>query len=292
MERDSMHSVGSVLAGQVLEGALAGWVSATCGQCGQGFARRGVAGEANLEPCPQCREASERLASMVEQANRVREHLEEWVEKSMTASGLTPRERTATLERLAPSVRRIFDDPRLHVRDMLQGVTPSNGFGLIGPTGTGKTLALAAVVKRMTGMRWVARCDTEGSAVTKRFIAWVRWPEEVNRFRTLVSSREGGLEQAQRVVDEWAAREVLVLDDLGAERLRGDYSEDWATSLLDILVDRRHNEMLPTWWTSNLTRDEFIARYGTRLWSRLAGDNPAVLVPNGPDLRAVPKAGA
>lgn len=229
-------------------------------------------------------EAQDRIAREVV---RIRQNVGPWVEKACAKWGMTPRERTASLEQLAPNIRRIFGDPRLHVRSMLDGVIPDKGFGLMGPTGTGKTLAFAAVVKRMIGNRWLMQADTLGMGATSQFVAWVRWPEEVNRFRTIVGSVEGGLKEAQDVIDRWATFPVLVLDDLGAERLRGDYSEDWATSLLDILVDRRHNEMLPVWWTSNLSRDEFIERYGTRLWSRLAGDNPGIVVPNGPDLRIV-----
>jgi len=84
---------------------------------------------------------------------------------------------------------------------------------------------------------------------------------------------------------------VLVLDDLGAERAKGDYSEEWTSSLLDLVIDRRYNEMRATWWTANLGAEEFAARYGTRLWSRLTGANPAVMVPSGPDLRVVPEKG-
>lgn len=273
---------------RLVEGALDAWVSRTCEQCGQGYATRT---EVESRVCHACADSTARRERLIEEAQRVVDNLDAWVQKSLAASGLTPRERTANLGQLAPNVRRVLNDPRLHVRTMLDGVTPQTGFGLIGPTGTGKTFALAAILANMTAKRWLARCDAEGLAATKRFVAWVRWPEEVNRFRTLVSSRDGGLEEAQRVVDRWAETEVLVLDDLGAERLRGDYSEDWATSLLDLLVDRRHNDMLPVWWTSNLTREEFITRYGTRLWSRLAGDNPAAVVPNGPDLRVFQKGG-
>jgi DNA replication protein DnaC len=76
-----------------------------------------------------------------------------------------------------------------------------------------------------------------------------------------------------------------MLDDLGVERVRGRYDEDWAASQLDYLVDQRYNEMRPTWYTTNLSKPEFTDRYGSRLHSRLCGENPLYAVAAGHDLR-------
>jgi DNA replication protein DnaC len=187
---------------------------------------------------------------------------------------------------MPPVVKKMLADPRLGVREMVAGVTPERGFGLMGATGTGKTFALAAVLKRMAVARWKRLAAVEGLRAKKQFARWVRWPEVVAEFR-MSAAREGGQDAVAEMVDAWSEVEVLVVDDLGAERAKSEYSEEWTSSLLDLVIDRRYNDMRPTWWTANLAPEEFGARYGTRMWSRLAGQNPAVLVPSGPDLRVV-----
>lgn len=57
---------------------------------------------------------------------------------------------------------------------------------------------------------------------------------------------------------------VLILDDLGAEKLT-----EWGQEQLYRLINFRHNEFLPIIVTSNLSTEDLKARYGTRLYPRL-----------------------
>jgi hypothetical protein len=72
---------------------------------------------------------------------------------------------------------------------------------------------------------------------------------------------------------------VLVLDDLGAERVT-----DWTAAAVDNLVRKRYNAERPTIITSNLSTADFRRRVGPRLLSRLAETTQAV-VADGPDYR-------
>ena len=65
--------------------------------------------------------------------------------------------------------------------------------------------------------------------------------------------------------------ELLVLDDLGAERLT-----DWVEETMNLIVNTRYNDRLPTIFTSNHegvpdreNLDSLLCRVGDRMYSRL-----------------------
>jgi DNA replication protein DnaC len=72
--------------------------------------------------------------------------------------------------------------------------------------------------------------------------------------------------------------ELLVLDDLGAER-----ETAWSASVLFMLLDRRYREFKPTVVSSNLMPAEISDRMGDRVASRLAAGAGVLL--DGPDRR-------
>lgn len=237
--------------------------------------------------CPVCSRAVQETDRLAVEKQKITDNLDAYLSKALLIAGMSKREATASLDQIDPRLKRMLASgaTKTDLERILMGEVPAHGFGLLGPTGIGKTFALAALFKNMTSQRWANRAHKEGFKATKQFMQWVRWPEQVNAFRTIVSSVDGGMQQVDKIAAAMSRHEVLVLDDLGAERMRADYAEDWASSVLDLIIDRRFNNMLPTWWTSNLTANEFIERYGTRLFSRLAGHNPPLQAPNGPDLR-------
>lgn len=257
----------------------------TCPTCGEGVM---VRGQVTTGECSRCERDRVERESLAVQAEAVLAAAESWLPAWCDHAGLARREATARLELVPAGVKSALGDPRLHVKSMTAGEVPASGFGLIGTTGTGKTFALAALVQKMALERWRRLAPAHGLKVKRQFLRWVRWPEVVAEFR-LRAMNDKTHEKVADLVDLWSTTEALVLDDLGAERMRSDYSEDWTASLLDVVLDRRHNAMLPTWWTSNLEPDELVARYGSRLWSRLTGPNPAVRIAGGTDLRLVRK---
>lgn len=267
---------------RLVEETVGGWERRECVTCACPFYAMGV----DVTECPPCVEQRTTRERLEREALQVVQKSEAWIPAWCEHVGMTKREASATVEAMPAALRRMLHDPRLGVSVMVTGVTPERGFGLMGATGTGKTFALAALLKVMAQNRWLRLAPTHGLMAKKQFARWVRWPEVVAQFR-MAAMRDGGHDAVERMVDEWSEVEVLVVDDLGAERVKASYSEEWTSSLLDLVVDRRYNEMRPTWWTANLTPEEFGQRYGSRLWSRLTGQNPAMVVPSVPDLRVV-----
>ena len=159
-------------------------------------------------------------------------------------------------------------------------------FGLAGAVGTGKSMAMAAWHKAGLSARMREEIPRIGRRAIRPGFTWAHWPVVVDDLRRK-SAREGGLDDAHGLLVRFKTSHALVLDDLGAERLKGSYAEDWVANQLDLLIDERHGSMLPTWYTSNLTRDEFIRRYGSRLYSRLCSESPMVEVPVARDMRFV-----
>ena len=238
-----------------------------CSDCGESWM---VRRDMPVGTCPRCSAHKANAYRVGVESSSLLENAERWVLRWCQRAGMSPRECEADLRH--PSAARVAGE--------MAGFTTSGilgrGFGLSGGAGIGKTFALAAAFKAGALARWRARAPLEGMRAAALFLRWVRWPEEVARMRTAAASRDDGMERSDARARQLAEVEALVLDDLGAERLRGSYTEDWSASVLDLIVDRRFNERRPTWWTTNLSGDEFRARYGARLWSRLAGDNPVI----------------
>lgn len=274
----------SVLQGT--EEILSEWEEVACLRCTQVFARK--RGLPDSGRCAECDEQARIAAALDHEVRSLMgdfdRHMTDWLRRA----GMSPRELSATQAKIpGPLATLLFRGdgmPAISVRSMMNGKRPTNGFGLSGGAGLGKTFALASIMKRMVGARWSEWVPARGRKALHPWMAWISWPEAVNKLR-VISMEEDGLAQAERKMERLAAVEVLMLDDVGVERLRGAYEEDWAASQLDQLIDTRYNELRPTWYTTNLTAQEITERYGSRLFSRLCGENPLFTAPKGPDLR-------
>lgn len=141
---------------------------------------------------------------------------------------------------------------------------------LVGPVGVGKTHAAIAAARA---------CFDRGSDVV--FLPVVE---------LLDMLRPGGPEG---ILDNLARVDVLVLDDLGAER-----PTDWTSERLYALINRRWMEEAPIVATSNLpaTRASAPEGYagssldealGARTYSRLVGSGAVALRISGPDRRRI-----
>jgi DNA replication protein DnaC len=208
----------------------------------------------------------------------------DWISRWLKRAGLSERERGAEALKVPAALARAIKEqaPRQHA-DMMRGVIPDSGFGLTGEVGTGKTFALVVMFAQLLQAQWTA--DPRREVVSRNWLAWRRWPEVTSEVRVIAAREQGGYAEAETMMKRLATVPALVLDDLGGERMRAEYEDDWVASMLDLLIDRRHNAMLPTWYTTNLARNEFMDRYGARLLSRLCGENTLVTVPAGPDMR-------
>lgn len=261
---------------------LAGWTEAECSWCKGKFYT--IIGVTSQTACMDCIEKNKKAEKAQAEFATVTANLDAWIPRWLQKAGMSIRETQAEYAQIPQYLKTAIGDPSLGVGMVLDGRLPRHGFGLSGSAGGGKTFALAAMFKMSVRENWFRRCPQEGMKGTNIWLSWVRWPEKVNQWR-VGSMQDKGIEKVMLEVEKMSKIEALVLDDLGAERLKGEYSDDWATSQLDLLIDKRYNAMKPTWFTTNLTPQEFAARYGARMWSRLCGENPLVRIGGHPDLR-------
>lgn len=128
---------------------------------------------------------------------------------------------------------------------------------LVGATGVGKSHAAVAAAR----VRWDRGCD----------VAF--WPT----VELLDALRPGGPEG---LLAELCQVEVLVLDDLGAEK-----PTDWTAERLYALINRRWLEERTTVATTNVAPDGLEPVLGSRTYSRLVGSGAVALALSGADRR-------
>lgn len=211
-------------------------------------------------PPPPCPESTPSLVS--------------WVQNRLLEIGLGEGEADAVLDRIPMGIRRSL--PPIATERMAKGQLPMTGFGLGGPIGSGKTYALAALI-RASISKHAMSCPALPLHV--RTMAWACWPVDI--------ALRGNLDQSRGRLEELANVPLLILDDLGRERLKGSYGDDWSRSCLDMIVTQRNRRRLPILWTTNCTFEELLGIYGPGVVSRLAEINPFLRFPDLPNLRRV-----
>lgn len=124
-----------------------------------------------------------------------------------------------------------------------------NGFYLQGKTGAGKTcmaIVFAKAITRQGGNIYFANVPELLFEIKGTF------DKEVKSFN------DYGL------ICRWAEKPMLILDDLGAEKVT-----EYVRQSLYTLINKRYLDNLPTFFTSNLSLDEISARLDDRIASRI-----------------------
>ena len=158
------------------------------------------------------------------------------------------------------------------------------GLFLTGKAGRGKSYAAAAYAITMADGLMEKLCDRAPSDVgwipinvrTRLNLGWVEVPHLLAALRKKI----GAGESIDPLMADLSKRQLIVLDDLGAQR-----ETDFADEQIFLLVSDRYDRCLETIVTSNLTLPEISAR-NQRLGSRLSTLRMAAV--EGPDLRIVP----
>jgi DNA replication protein DnaC len=154
------------------------------------------------------------------------------------------------------------------------------GLMLIGPPGIGKTHIAVSVLRHV-----IRRTGARGLYYDTRAL-----------LRDIKSTYNPVLQLAEMdIIRPVMEAELLVLDDLGAERLT-----DWVEETMSLIVNTRYNERRPTIFTSNYEdipadqaeMNSLLVRVGFRMHSRLH-EMCEFLEYDGPDYRNLePNAGA
>lgn len=228
-----------------------------------------------LEFCGPCRWEALEFQRSQDEHEAMLADLSARVTNWLLARGLSPREAKATMDRVPAEIRGAI--PKGSLTALLEGRLPAQGFGLGGNTGGGKTMAVAAILRHAAGVQARAYQPARGQAFggALRGVRWASWPDTVSWLRSHAIDPA-----APERIEELSSAPLLILDDLGRERIKGSYIEDWAASQLDAIVNHRYRHELPILWTTNVTEEDLVGLYGAAMLRRLAADNPLVWLPN------------
>jgi DNA replication protein DnaC len=131
----------------------------------------------------------------------------------------------------------------------------------IGKTGCGKTHLAIAIIRELVKRVWV---DGVRFTTAPELLLEIR-----ATFRPSVRKYdEGGRCEAdteQDVLDKYSKCDLLVLDDLGSEKV-----SDFTIQSLYLVIDRRNRDLRPTIVTTNLSLEEIETQIDARMASRLA----------------------
>jgi DNA replication protein DnaC len=140
------------------------------------------------------------------------------------------------------------------------------GFGLFGPTGTGKTWAMVQILAAALDALVCSAIDPETFGVRSSWAAWLHWPGQADALKLLVG--QGEHQTIADRVELWSSCGMLFLDDLGQERVTGG-ENDYALCTLRCVLGARYRRELPVYWTSNLVTKDLANLYGSPMVSRM-----------------------
>jgi DNA replication protein DnaC len=122
---------------------------------------------------------------------------------------------------------------------------------LMSHPGTGKTYLASCIVNRLVA---------KGTAAV-----FVVVPDLLNQIRATYG--RDNRETEERIMYGLCEADLLVLDDLGAERHKD--GDDWGTEKLYSIINSRYNNMMATVFTTNCTMKELNDKLGDRTFSRI-----------------------
>lgn len=150
---------------------------------------------------------------------------------------------------------------------------------LWGPYGTGKTGLAVGLAREWLENEWEM---SDGGIILFRSV-----PRLLSDIRGTYNRKDDSTEPTEaELLEQYTKCALLVLDDLGAEQVK---NSGWVEDRLFQIIGERHDNLLPTIFTSNLSLKEVADRIGERIAWRIAemvGKDHIIHV-DGPNLRDV-----
>ena len=165
------------------------------------------------------------------------------------------------------------DFPTAFTRE-LGDIDHEEGYFLTGPSGVGKTHLAVAIMRHWIASGRADRWQDNGTwmPIKRTMAMFVSVPELLDSVRAEFA---GG--NSIEAVLKYARQQVLVIDDLGAEK-----TSDWTFTTIYSVISKRVNYILPTIVTSNMSIEQ-IRQWEPRIASRLSGLK--VIIMQGKDKR-------
>lgn len=203
-----------------------------------------------LEPC-DCEQSvaendrvkaeSEELRERERQeADRARKR--DRIDRLIGRSGMGKRFQQRTFENFecsTPDQKRCFDTAKMYADAFTERLKDGKGILMIGSVGTGKTHLAAAIANQLlaAGIPVIFKTSID-------LLSDIRSTYDTET-------------QESKVVDTYGTVELLVLDDLGKEKVTA-----WAASMIFSIINARYENMLPTIITTNHGCKELAAALG------------------------------
>jgi DNA replication protein DnaC len=146
-------------------------------------------------------------------------------------------------------------DQAADLRKARQAVDEGKSLFLTGITGSGKSHLATALFYRRVAILEGTGCPWPERAV---FLPAVEFFVQLKKSFTDTERTESD------VLDDYEKANILVIDDLGAEKV-----SDWSRQMLYTLIDRYYRNERQLIITSNLTLDQVAAQMDDRIASRL-----------------------
>lgn len=179
--------------------------------------------------------------------NILREKLEESKKTGISSKelGRLEEELVSCLNRFVPIRYRFADITETEAEEVKKLLNQRKGQFIFGSTGVGKTFRLYGIYRFLTA-----------TGHNCKIFNYIDILSEIKKSYDSGSSED---------LENYSSPAVLLLDDMGVEK-----NTEWVNEITYKILNYRYENMLPTFFASNLSLEELAKKIGDRIPSRIA----------------------